>query len=105
MIGITTHSDRLARAFFVGAARPHTPRLQSPPQRADANRNTPRYAQQIKLREKTQRNQAGGADHQNIGQRHQLRYSLRYVILLQPGGSILDEHLAQFSMIISIYLQ
>jgi hypothetical protein len=75
------------RDRFVGAARPHTPRLHSPPLWADATREPPPRGNPASLRTRNKENLTNGSG-TTIGQLYVKRYSLR------PGGSIFDAHLA-----------
>ncbi len=85
----------IERAVFVGAARPHTPRLQSPPQQADAKRKLPRQGDNLRLRTINNGIHTIKGITKESGQLILKRYSS------QLGGSIFDELLVQYSVGVS----
>ncbi len=87
MNAATMHMRDPTRDRFVGAARPHTPRLHSPPLWADATREPPPRGNPASLRTRNKENLTNRSG-TTIGQLYVKRYSLR------PGGSIFDAHLA-----------
>ncbi len=95
MTSVSLALGRFTRARIVGAARPHTPRLHSPPQEADAGPGSPRRRNPLSLRKHNDGHQTTRRITKEIGQHDQERYSS------QPGGFIFDAHLAQFSVAVS----
>ena len=81
------------RDRFVGATRPHTPRLHSPLW-ADATTEPPPRGAPASLRTQNKENLTNG-NGTTIGQLYVRRYSLR------PGGSIFDAHLAHNCVTVS----
>ena len=96
MIAAAMLIGTLTRALFLGATRPQTPRLQSPPQEAGASRVHPRHSNLLRLRVEAREIQLSGGINKEIGQDDRGRYSL------QPGGFIFDAHLAHFLMSVSM---
>ncbi len=94
MIAATMRMRDPTRDRLVGAARPHTPRLHSPPLWADAPRETLPEEKPHPYGSRMRASQPTGAV-QTIGQLYVERYSLR------PGGSVFDAHLAHFCLSIS----
>ena len=86
------------RARFVGAARPHTPRLHSPPEEADAGPEPPRPRTHLRLRTRNNCHPTIQEITKEIGQDAQERYSS------QLGGSVLDALLAHFSVSVSTWI-
>ena len=86
------------RDRFVGAARPHTPRLHSPLLWADAPRETPPEGNAHPYGQGTRASLPTGAV-PTIGQLYLERYSLRL------GGSLFDDHLAHFCVSVSTVVQ
>ena len=80
---------------LVGATRPHTPRLHSPPQEADAEPNPPRKPNPLRIRMHADQKQTIRWITKEIGQHVQKQYSS------QPGGFISDALLAHFSVSVS----
>ncbi len=86
---------RSTRARFVGAARPHTPRLHSPPQEADAERQVPRPRGLQRLPTLNERDEATTEMAREIRQHPPERYSFKL------GGFIFDALPAHFSVSVS----
>ncbi len=84
---------RPTRVRIVEATRPHTPRLHSPPQEADAGPGPPGQGGRLRTHNDGQQTIKGIT--KEIGQHLKGRYSL------QPGGLIFDALLAHFSVSVS----
>ena len=95
MNSVSLTSERSTPDRFAGATRPHTPRLHSPPQEADAGPEPPRQRDPLRLRAHNDGYQTIKEITKEIGQDLQERYSS------QPGGFIFDAHLAHFSVAVS----
>ena len=95
MNSVSLTSERSTPDRFAGATRPHTPRLHSPPQEADAGQKPPRQRNPLRLRAHNDGYQTIKEITKEIGQDLQERYSS------QPGGFIFDAHLAHFSVAVS----
>ena len=95
MNSLSLASERSTPDRFAGATRPHTPRLHSPPQEADAGQKPLRQRDPLRLRAQNDGYQTIKEITKEIGQDLQERYSS------QPGGFIFDAYLAHFSVAVS----
>ena len=95
MIATVTYMVALTRAVFLGATRPQTPRLQSPPPEADAGSVPPCHSFHLRLRVVPGKDSRIDGINEEAGQGNRERYSS------QPGGSLFDAHLAQSSIAVS----
>jgi len=91
MIARRTQLETLMRAVFLGATRPQTPRLQSPPQEADAKGMPPRKTNALLVRMRKNKQRIT----RKIGQRNHGQYSFNL------GGFNFDELPAHISVIVS----
>ena len=92
---MATQLEMFTRAVFLGATRPQTPRLQSPPLEADAGSIPPRHSLPLRPRWASEKEKTTDGIIKDHGHEGPGQYSS------QPGGFIFDAHLAHFSIAVS----